>query len=53
MFWIKRFLNEIDVKQEKYFVDCDSQSAIHLSKNFNFVQETNILMSLDQRCVRK
>ena len=33
---MKRFLNEIGVSQDKYEVLCDSQSAIHLSKNSSF-----------------
>ena len=36
MLWTKRFLNEIGVKQDRYIVHCDSQSAIHLSKNSSF-----------------
>ena len=34
--WLKRFLNEIGILQDKYEVLCDSQSAIHLSKNSSF-----------------
>ena len=30
---MKRFLQELSLKQEKHVVYCDSQSTIHLSKN--------------------
>ena len=33
MLWMKRFLQELDLKQRDYIVYCDSQSAIDLSKN--------------------
>ena len=33
MFWLKWFLQELGLKQDGYVVDCDSQSAIDLSKN--------------------
>ena len=31
--WLKRFLQELGLKQDGYVVNCDSQSAIDLSKN--------------------
>ena len=34
--WLKKFLQELDLKQDKYTLYCDSQSAIHLSKNSTF-----------------
>ncbi|KAG8481286.1 hypothetical protein CXB51_026104 [Gossypium anomalum] len=36
MLWMKKFVNELGFTQEKYFLYCDSQSAIHLGKNSNF-----------------
>ena len=33
MFWLKQFLQELDLKEDGYVVNCDSQSAIDLSKN--------------------
>ncbi|GKV15591.1 hypothetical protein SLEP1_g26368 [Rubroshorea leprosula] len=33
MLWMKRFLQELALKQKEYVVFCDSQSAIDLSKN--------------------
>jgi hypothetical protein len=33
MVWLKRFIQELHVKQESYVVHCDSQSGIDLSKN--------------------
>lgn len=33
MIWLKRFLQELDLKQDEYFVKCDNQSTIDLSKN--------------------
>ena len=34
--WLKKFLQELRLKQERYILFCDSQSAIHLSKNSSF-----------------
>ena len=34
--WLKKFLQELGLKQEKYVLYCNSQSAIHLSKNSTF-----------------
>jgi hypothetical protein len=36
LFWMKKFLHELGVRQERYVLFCDSQSAIHLSKNLMF-----------------
>ena len=33
MLWLKRFLQELGLKQDGYVVNCDSQNAIDLSKN--------------------
>ena len=33
MLWLKQFLQELDLKEDGYVVNCDSQSAIDLSKN--------------------
>ena len=33
MLWLKRFIQELGLKQDRYVVNCDSQSAIDLSKN--------------------
>ena len=34
--WIQRLLEEIGHKQEKIFVFCDSQSALHIARNSAF-----------------
>ena len=34
--WLKKFLQELGLKQERNVLYCDSQSAIHLSKNSTF-----------------
>ena len=34
--WMRKFLEELGLQQEKYVVYSDSQSAIHLSKNSTF-----------------
>ena len=34
--WLKKFLQELGLKQERYVLHCDSQGAIHLSKNSSF-----------------
>lgn len=31
--WMKKFLQEFGVEREKFFLSCDSQTVIHLSKN--------------------
>ncbi|GAA0158150.1 transmembrane signal receptor [Lithospermum erythrorhizon] len=36
LLWIKRLFEEIGIKQERFAILCDSQSAIHLSKNPSF-----------------
>ena len=36
LIWMKRFLHELGVRQERYMLFCDSQSAIHLGKNPTF-----------------
>ena len=33
MLWLKRFLEELGIKQKEYKIHCDSQSALDLSKN--------------------
>lgn len=33
MIWMKRFVRELGVKQQRFIVYCDIQSAIHLCKN--------------------
>ena len=41
MLWMKRFLQELDLKQRDYIVLCDSQSAKDLSKNTMYHARTN------------
>ena len=36
LLWMKKFMHELGVNQERYVLFCDSQSAIHLSKNPTF-----------------
>ncbi|KAL5725484.1 hypothetical protein ACHQM5_008624 [Ranunculus cassubicifolius] len=36
MLWLKKFFKELRMKQERFTVLCDSQSARHLSKNLSF-----------------
>ena len=36
LLWLKKFLQELGLEQERYVLHCDSQSAIHLSKNSSF-----------------
>ena len=33
MLWLKRFLQELALKQDGYVINCDNESAIDLSKN--------------------
>ena len=36
LLWMKKFFKELGMNQNKYILYCDSQSAIHLSKNPTF-----------------
>ena len=36
MFWMKRFLQDLGLKQDEYVLHCDSQSALDLSKNSTY-----------------
>jgi phosphoribosylaminoimidazole carboxylase (NCAIR synthetase) len=36
LLWMKKFLQELGLQQVRYVLYCDSQSAIHLSKNSTF-----------------
>ncbi|GKC14812.1 ribosomal protein L7Ae/L30e/S12e/Gadd45 [Tanacetum coccineum] len=38
--WLKRFLQELGFKQQRYAVLCDNQSTIHLAKNSMFHKRT-------------
>ncbi|GJZ90347.1 hypothetical protein Tco_0662274 [Tanacetum coccineum] len=40
LLWLKRFLQELGFKQQRYAVLCDNQSAIHLAKNSMFQKRT-------------
>lgn len=33
MFWFKRFLQHLEMKQKRYVIHCDCQSTLDLSKN--------------------
>ena len=36
----KNFLNELVMKQERFLLHCDNESAIHLAKNISFHSST-------------
>ncbi|KAL6311624.1 hypothetical protein AAG906_027431 [Vitis piasezkii] len=36
LLWMKKFLQELGLQQERYLLYCDSQSVIHLSNNPTF-----------------
>ena len=40
MLWLKRFLQELGLRQDEYVVFCDSQSAMDLSKNVAYHSRT-------------
>uniref|UniRef100_A0A2N9IAG3 CCHC-type domain-containing protein n=1 Tax=Fagus sylvatica TaxID=28930 RepID=A0A2N9IAG3_FAGSY len=40
MLWMKRFLQDLGLKQDEYVVHCDSQGALDLSKNFTYHSQT-------------
>ena len=33
LIWMKNFLSELGMEQERFLVYCDNKSAIHLAKN--------------------
>ena len=39
--WMKRILQELDLKQRDYIIHCDNQSAIDLSKHTMYLARTN------------
>ena len=41
MLWLKWFLQKLGLKQDGYVVNCDSQSAIDLSKNSMYHSRSN------------
>ncbi|XP_020521183.1 uncharacterized protein LOC18422418 isoform X4 [Amborella trichopoda] len=38
--WLRRLLGQFGIKQDKYVVHCDNQSAIHLVKNAAYHSKT-------------
>ncbi|GJY74723.1 retrovirus-related pol polyprotein from transposon TNT 1-94 [Tanacetum coccineum] len=47
LLWLKRFLQELGFKQQRYAVLCDNQSTIHLAKNSMFhLKKLYILISV-------
>ena len=40
LIWMKNFLSELGMKQEKFLLHCDNQSAIHLAKNVVYHSRT-------------
>ncbi|CAA0830368.1 cysteine-rich RLK (RECEPTOR-like protein kinase) 8 [Striga hermonthica] len=40
MLWLKWFLQQLGMKQERYDIHCDSQSALDLSKNAMYHSRT-------------
>ena len=49
--WMKMFLHELEYEQEKYILYCDSQSAIHLSKNSSFHSRSKLVTQHVERKV--
>ena len=55
LLWMKKFLQELGLQQERYLLYCDSQSAIHLSKNPTFHSRSkhiDVIYHLDSWCTR-
>lgn len=42
MLWLKRLMDEIDFKQDRYFVHYDSESIIYMNKNLIFYSNKHI-----------
>ncbi|KAL0539411.1 hypothetical protein IC582_023623 [Cucumis melo] len=40
MLWMKRFIQKLGFKQQRYVIYCDNKSAIHLGKNATFHSRT-------------
>ncbi|GJR18120.1 putative RNA-directed DNA polymerase [Tanacetum coccineum] len=47
LLWLKRFLQELGFKQQRYAVLCDNQTVIHLAMNLMFHKRTK---HIDIRC---
>ena len=47
LLWMKKFLQELGLQQERYLLYCDSQSVIYLSKNPTFHFKSK---HIDVRC---
>nr|GEU96520.1 retrovirus-related Pol polyprotein from transposon TNT 1-94 [Tanacetum cinerariifolium] len=51
LLWLKRFLQELGFKQQRYAVLCDNQSAIQLAKNSMFYKRTKHI-DVRYHCIR-
>ena len=40
LIWMKNFLSQVGMKQEKFLLHCDNQSVIHLAKNIAYHSQT-------------
>ena len=40
LIWMRDFLSELGMKQEKFLLHCDNQSSIHLAKNVAYHPRT-------------
>ena len=48
LLWIKKFLQELGLTQERYILYCDSQTSIHLSKNSSFHSKSKLLRNEEE-----
>lgn len=46
MLWMKQFLQDLDLKEDVYVVNCDSQSELDLSKNAPYHSQTQCIVVL-------
>nr|GEY99414.1 retrovirus-related Pol polyprotein from transposon TNT 1-94 [Tanacetum cinerariifolium] len=53
LLWLKRFLQELGFKQQRYAVLCDNQSAIHLAKNSMFHKRTKYIDVRSHKPIRR
>ena len=47
LLWMKKFIQELDFKQQRYVMLCDNQSVIHFGKNSTFHARSK---HIDVRC---
>ena len=53
LIWVKNFLSELGMKEERFLFHCDNQSVIHLAKNVAYHSRPSTYIEGITRCRRK